>query len=179
MSCASNETVYGIWNTTAGGDSTPASVGSGAGNYYSGEVPQYACDGNFSNQYTNFGSCAAGANATSCGLNTGFYRTLQRGASLITGLQVCTPSGNPARDPITITFEGSNQPTSALNLGSSWTLLYSGPSGLATDPGRLACGIAQLFPSNTIWYTSYRFLVTLKRGSDSCTWYSEVQLIGY
>lgn len=49
-----------------------------------------------------------------------------------------------------ITFEGSNQPTSSLNLGSSWTLVYSGLSGLATDSGRFACGQPQLFPSNTV-----------------------------
>lgn len=99
--------------------------------------------------------------------------------SITLGFQICTPGSIPNRDPMTITFEGSNQPNSLLNLGSSWTLIYSGPSGLATDPGRLACGTPQLFPSNTVWYSSYRFLVTSKRGSDSSTWYSEIQLIGY
>jgi hypothetical protein len=88
-----------------------------------------------------------------CGLNTGFYRTPQRGASLIIGLQICTSLSAPARDPLTITFEGSNQPASVLDFGSSWILIYSGPSGLATDPGRLACGLLLLFPSSTVWYS--------------------------
>ncbi len=114
-----------------------------------------------------------------CGLNTGFYRTPERGASLLVGLQVCTCVSLPNRDPIIITLEGSNQPVSALNLGSSSTLIYSGPSGLATDPGRSACGIPQVFFSNSVWYTSYRFLVTSKRGADSCASYSEVQFFGY
>lgn len=130
------------------------------------------------NKYTSFGSCTAVSMAMSCGLNTGFYRTLPRGASLIIGFQICTPGSTPARDPITITLEGSNQPASVLPLGSSWSLIYSGSSGLAIDPGRLSCGIPQLF-SNSIWYLSYRFLVTSKRGSDSSTWYSDVLFIGY
>lgn len=178
FACATNETVYGVWNTTAGGNSTPALSGSGVGNYFPGEIPLCACDSNVNNKYTSFGSCTSASIATSCGLNTGFYRTLQRGASLIIGFQICTPASIPARDPTAITLEGSNQPASALHLGSTWTLIYSGPSGLATDPGRLACGMPQLF-SNSIWYLSYRFLVTSKRGSDSSTWYSDVLFIGY
>ncbi len=165
-----------MWNTTSRGDSTLSIPGSGVGNYYTGQIPLYACDNKLSDEYTSFGACGAGANTTTCGLNTGFYRTPPRGASLIIGLQVCTAGSLNARDPITITFEGSNQPTLALTLGSSWTLIYSGPSGLATDPGRTACGIPVLFPSNTVWY---RFLVTSKRSSESSTWYSEIQLFGY
>jgi hypothetical protein len=168
-----------VWNTTAGGNSTPSTVGLGIGNYYTGQTPICACDNNINTVYTDFGPCTNIGNTMTCGLNTGFYWTPQRGPSLIIGLQICTAAGLPARDPITITFEGSNQPNSSLNLGSSWALLYSGPSGLATDPGRVACGIPQLFESNSIWYSSYRFLVTSKRGNDSSTWYSEVQLIGY
>ncbi len=168
-----------MWNTTAGGDCTISTNGTNVGNYFSSQIPQYACDNNINDEYTHFGACTSVSSSVTCGLNTGFYRTPQRGPSLIIGLQICTGPGLPARDPITITFEGSNQATSLLHLGSSWTLLYSGPSGLATDPGRLACGISQLFAGNSVWYSSYRFLVTSKRGSDSSTWYSEVQLIGY
>ena len=167
-----------MWNTTAGGTSTLATAGSGIGQYYPTEMPTYVCDNSITNQYTSFGPCTVGNNSAVCGLNTGFYRTLQRGASLITGLQVCTGSSSTARDPITITFEGSNQAASVLNLGSSWTLLYTGPSGLTTNPGRQACGISQNFP-NAVWYYSYRFLVTSKRGNNSATLYSEVRLSGY
>jgi hypothetical protein len=167
-----------VWNTTAGGSSTPATAGSGIGQYYPTEMPLYVCDNNVTDRYTSFGPCTVGNNSAVCGLSTGFYRIPLRGASLITGLQVCTGSSSTARDPITITFEGSNQAASSLTLGSSWTLLYAGPSGLATDPGRQVCGPAQSF-SNSIWYNSYRFLVTSKRGNNSAALYSEVRLIGY
>ena len=179
MFCGSNETIHGVWNTTASVTSTPSISGSGSANgqYYYTEIPSYACDGSLSNQYTSFGACTVAGNTMACGTNTGFYRTPLRGASLITGLQVCTGSSTIARDPITITFEGSNQAASALNLGSSWTLLYTGQSGLATNPGRQACGTSQYF-TNSIWYYSYRFLVTSKRGNQSATSYSEVRLLG-
>jgi hypothetical protein len=179
LACMANETVYGVWNTTAGGDSTISTSGSNIGNYYPSQIPQYACDNNITDEYTNFGACNSSTMLMTCGVNTGFYRTPQRGPSLIIGLQICTGSNLLTRDPITITFEGSNQPTSLLNLGTSWALLYSGPSGLATDPGRTAWGSPQFFTNNSVWYSSYRFLVTSKRGVQSSTWYSEVQLIGY
>jgi hypothetical protein len=175
----SNETVYGLWNTFAGGNGTIALSGSSAGDYYPGEDPPNVCDNNFGTKYTNFGACNSGSNSVSCGSNTGFYRTPQRGASLLIGLQVCTGPNLPNRDPITITFEGSNQPNASLLLGSSWTLIYNGSSGLDADPGRLTCGTTQFFRNNSIWYSSYRLLVTSKRGVDTSTWYSEVQFIGY
>jgi hypothetical protein len=179
LACTASENIYGIWNTTAGGDSSLAGSGSAVGDYFPSEIPLYACDNNINNQYTSFGSCTSSGSSTTCGLNTGFYRTPLRGPSLIIGLQICTSGSATTRDPITITFEGSNQPAAALNSGSSWTLIYNGSSGLATDPGRRACGSPLLFPSNSVWYTSYRFLVASKRGVDSSTWYSEVQFFGY
>jgi hypothetical protein len=166
-----------LWNTTAGGDGTVATSGSGVGNYYPTEIPLYVCDDIYTDEYTNFGTCTSSGNSVTCGLNTGFYRTPQRGASLLIGIIVCTRTNLPTRDPIIITLEGSNQPVSSLNLGSSWTLIYNGPSGLAIDPGRSACGVSQIF-SNSVWYTSYRFLVVSKRGVDSSTSYGEVIFIG-
>lgn len=179
LTCSSNETIYAVWNTIAGGNAVLATVGSGVGNYYPGETPGNVCDNNYADKYTNFGTCTSASSSVTCGVNTGFYRTPQRGASLLVGLQICTCVSLPNRDPITITLEGSNQPTSALTLGSSWTLIYSGSSGLGTDPGRSACGAPQLFLSNTVWYTSYRLLVTSKRGADSSASYAEVVFIGY
>jgi hypothetical protein len=44
----------------------------------------------------------------------------------------------PARDPMTITIEGSNQPSSVLLFGSNWTLIYSGTSGFDSDPNDIA-----------------------------------------
>jgi hypothetical protein len=97
-----------VWNTTAGGNSTPSTVGLGIGNYYTGQTPICACDNNINTVYTDFGPCTNIGNTMTCGLNTGFYWTPQRGPSLIIGLQICTAAGLPARDPITITFEGSS-----------------------------------------------------------------------
>ncbi|CAF2888153.1 unnamed protein product [Rotaria sp. Silwood2] len=174
---SNSETVYGVWNTTAGGDSIPSSSGTSIGNYYPTEIPSYACDNNINSKYTNFGTCTSASSAMTCGVNTGFYVTPQQGPLLVIGLKICTSSNLSARDPMTITFEGSNQPASALHIGSSWTLLYNGSSGLSTDPGRLTCGVSQLFNNNSIWYASYRFLVTSKRGADASTWYSEVIFI--
>lgn len=173
---SNNETVYPIWNTTAGSDSTLATNGTGVGNYFPGELAPYACDSNMTSKYTNFGSCILSANQITCGSNTGFYRTSGKGPSLITGFQICTENNNPPRDPTVITLEGSNQSASVLHLGSSWNLIYNGPSGLATDPGRRNCGTVQSFANNSISYTSYRFLAVSKRGNGSCASYSEVKL---
>lgn len=178
FNCDNNETVYGVWNTTAGDDITSSVAGVDVGNYYFGEIPHNVCDNNILSKYTNFGPCTSSTNTTICGLNTGFYRTLQRGPSLIIGLQVCTANSKPLRDPITITFEGSNESPSALNLGSSWILIYRGVSGLTTDPGRYSCGIPQYFHENSIRYKSYRFLVTSKRGHESSVQYSDVVFFG-
>lgn len=112
-----------------------------------------------------------------CGVNTGFYLTLLQGSTFFRGLMVCTANVNSQRDPITITVEGSNSASAALTLGSSWTLLYNGPSGLAVDPGRSTCGPIQYFTSNMGSYASYRFLVTAKRGADSSTSYSEIKFV--
>lgn len=173
---SNNETVYPVWNTTAGSDSTVSKNGSGIGNFFPGELAPYACDSNTTSKYTSFGSCPSNSMLITCGSNTGFYRTSGKGPSLITGVQVCTENNNPPRDPILITLEGSNQPDPVLHLGSSWTLIYNGSSGLAIDPGRRTCGTIQTFPNNSVSYTSYRFLVVSKRGNMSCTSYSEVKL---
>jgi hypothetical protein len=63
-------------------------------------------------------------------------------------------------------------------LGSSWTLIYNGSSGLDTDPGRYNDGKVQYIPNNAIWYTSYRILTTSKRGNDTAVQYGEVSLFG-
>ena len=175
---SNNDTVYAVWNTIAGGDSTLSTSGSGIWNYFPGETAQSACDNNITIKNTSFGPCNASNRAIDCGSNTGFYRTLSRGPSLITALQVCTENANPPRDPMTITFEGSNQLTPALNIGSSWTLIYNGPSGLVIDPGRRSCGIVQSFSGHSVRYSSYRFLVTLKRSNGSSVSYADVKLFG-
>lgn len=89
------------------------------------------------------------------------------------------PYSIPERDPLTITIEGSNQSISALMLGSSWTLIYNGSTGLNPDPGRNNSGIIQNMSNNTSWYTSYRILVTSKRHISDAVHFGEIELLGY
>jgi hypothetical protein len=76
-------------------------------------------------------------------------------------------------------MEGSNQLPSKLIYGSSWTLIYNGSSGLKPDPGRLAYGSIQNLSNNSIWYSSYRFLITSKRGDSDAAHLDELELFGY
>lgn len=170
--------IYGIWNTTVGGNSIPSTPGLGIGQYAPGEAANNAFDSNTTTKYLNFGSCAVNVFRTDCGVNTGFYTELQRGPSRIIGLRLCTANDWPQRDPLTVSLEGSNLSGVALTLGSSWTPIYIGNSGLLTDPGRYSCGLIRAV-NNTVYYENYRFLVRSQRGSADSTQYSEVELHGY
>jgi hypothetical protein len=164
--------IIGLYNTIAGGP-----TGGSSGVYSSPfEEPPYVLDGSTHTKYLNFGSGGVP------GLNTGFYITpTASNASVARALRFGTANDSPYRDPITVTFEGSNASSvGALDLGSSWTLIYNGPTGISPviDPGRSIYVTQQDF-SNTIAYAYYRLLVTSKRGSDNSVQYSEVQIIGY
>ncbi|CAF1148145.1 unnamed protein product [Adineta ricciae] len=167
--------VYGVCNTPAGADSVAASAGEWQCHYMVRESPDKACDGNVSTKYLSFGACYNGGKGPTCGMGTGFYLELSRGPTLVNGMKVCTANDFDQRDPIHVSLEGSNLPGRDLSLGSSWTLLYDGSSGLETDPGRKECGPLQLF-NNTKEYRSYRFLVSAKRNISYSVQYSEVQL---
>ena len=181
LSIGANDTVIGLWATTAGGGGTLATPGWGAGNYVPIEPPTSAFDSNCSTKYTNYGMCSVNvfSSAPTCGLQTGFTLTLQRGATVIKALRFCTGNDHSPRDPSTMTLEGSNQNGSTLLLGSSWTLIYNGTTGLDVDPGRGNLGMTQTFYSNAIAYSSYRILITMIRGSDVATQYSELQLFAF
>ena len=60
-------------------------------------------------------------------------------------------------------------------LASGFVLLYAGPSGLETDPGRDQWGRAIEF-KNTTPYKTYRILITGTRAEADATQYSEVRL---
>lgn len=140
------------------------------------EQPPAAIDGSVNTKYLNFGS------GGSDGINSGFYvTTTTSSTSIARALLFATGSDSPNRDPITVTLEGSNAASgSALNSGSSWTMIYSGSTGISAivDPGRYTYGTQQNF-SNTMPYAHYRLLVTSKRGSDNSVQYSEAKIIGY
>ncbi|CAF1448146.1 unnamed protein product [Adineta steineri] len=99
--------VYGIYQTSIGQNSQELKPGCIVGTYPEGESPAKACDGDTSTKYLTFGECNEGETNIKCGLNTGFYLELERGASLVTGLQICTGGDSPSRDPLTVSLEGS------------------------------------------------------------------------
>ena len=174
-----NETIYGIWNTVASGNSTQSFVGTNTGNYYPNEQPENAFDLSIDTKYMNYGVCSISYMGDECGLNTGLYLTLQRGRSVLVSIRFCTAFDHTSRDPLTITIEGSNEPSSVLPYGTSWMLIYNGSTNLQPIMGRKECGENQTILNNFSWYTSYRILVTSKRGIDVGTQYSEIDLFGY
>ncbi|CAF1641331.1 unnamed protein product [Adineta ricciae] len=175
---AVNGTIGAVYNTSVGGDSTASTSGYGIGQYPPGQSPEAAWDNDTSTKYLNFGSCTISDNNNQCGLNTGVYFELQRGSTVVRALQMYTGSDHSERDPLIVTLEGSNQSGSNLTLGSSWTLIYNGNSGLQNDPGRMGGGSIQQI-NNTISYRSYRFLVSGKRSASDSVQYSELVLYGY
>ena len=156
-------------------------MGSGNNQYPSNaEKPFKGCDNDVMTKTLNFGPCDNDISNTGplCGLGTGIYIYPTRSASLAIGLQFCTGNDFPERDPTIITLEGSNfTPVGKLTLGSSWTLIYNGTTGLDIDPDRNMCGDVVPFP-NTASYKSYRMLITAKRAGANCAQYSEFKLYG-
>jgi hypothetical protein len=75
-----------------------------------------------------------------------------------------------------LTIEGSNANNTILGLGSSWTLIYNGTTGLTVHPGYNKPGLVQLVRSDVLSYSSYRFLFTSKRGLSSCIEIAEIEL---
>jgi hypothetical protein len=158
-----NEVVYGIWNTTVGGNSSISVAGSSTGNYYQGEPPMAVFDGNISSNYNNFGACNYMMKALSSGLNTGFYITLINGPMLLRAFRIRSGHYKAERDPLIITLETSNHNNTLLTLGSSWTLIYNDSSGLTNVTDRNVLGQTQMIINNSKWYSSDRLLVSAKK----------------
>ena len=172
-----SDSINAVWNTVAGGNSTTSTEGTGVGQWMSGTGPANAIDGNTATKYLNFGKLGAGESSADQGVGTGFYITPSRGASILTQFQMATADDVPDRDPLSITIEGSNATGTGLTLGSNWTSLYSGSSGLVTDPGRASWGEV-LSIANSNPYTSYRLLITSQAGVANCMQYGEVAFMG-
>jgi hypothetical protein len=172
-----DDPIFGVYNTTAG-----QSTGGFNGRYsVPAEEPSMAIDGLLSTKYLNFGNNGSGsANLSQPGINTGFYVTPNiSNASVACGLLFGVAADSPERDPITVTLEATN--STALNSSSSWTLIYSGPTGIdpVIVPNRSTYATLQVF-SNTIAYQNYRLLVTSQReGYSNAVQYSEAQIMGY
>lgn len=177
LTTTTTEIVYGIWNAVAGGDSMPAVQASmGVGTYYTGETPQNALDQSLFTKYSTTGnSTGAGLYNGYAGLNTGFYLTLSQCAAAPVQVRIGTGNDLTERDPLSITIEGSNG--GDLTTGSSWTLIYSGSTGLANVTDRETFGPYQSISSMGS-FASLRFLVTSKRDYSDYVQYSEVEFFG-
>ncbi|CAF3395091.1 unnamed protein product [Rotaria socialis] len=170
-----NDIINPIWNTKAGGNSFPASPGYGIGQYPPHEGPQNAFDLSVDTKYLSFGNDVEGDSTGEEGLHTGFYVTPNRDLSCAQGFYFTTADDFPERDPMMITIEGSYE--SNLTLGSSWNLIYNGPSGLEIDPGRKSTGMDKYILDEQ-WFSSYRVLVTAIRDQGNATQYSQFHLVG-
>jgi hypothetical protein len=143
----------------------------GANNFPAAESPTNAIDNNSATKYLNFAK-----------INAGFILTLSpdRASFPILGFRFRTANDAPERDPFTITIEGVNaaNPTAAASGPTTWTLLYNGVSGLATDPGRFGFGVEQDF-SNTLSFNTYRVLITGVRNAAAANsfQFSEIELM--
>ncbi len=171
--------MYAVWNTTAGGNSTPAVSGDYTGTYWPSQPPQNAFDNNITTEYTNHGSCNYTTGSLTCGTNTGLYLTFNSGPMTLIVFYFITDVDLSERDPMTITIEVSNLNRSAFTLGSSWTLIYNGSSGLTQTLGRSTMGMKQIVSNVSIPFASYRLLATSKRGIQASVSYSEFVIIGY
>ncbi|CAF1478968.1 unnamed protein product, partial [Rotaria sordida] len=171
--------IIGICNTIAGG----STIGGSGNNYPAAEYPPNAIDGNINTKYLNFGDGSTGCYGSAPpGINTGFYITPTiSNATVAIGLLFATSNDFPTRDPTTVTLEGTNETsTTALNSGASWTLIYNGSTGIDSyiDSNRLTYVSRQNF-SNTMAFSSYRLLVTAKRGVSNSVQYAEAHIMGY
>ena len=176
-----NEVVYGLWNTTAKNNGMLLTSNTTASVYYfSSEGPEKALDQNTGTKYLIYTrNCSGNANQGYCAINTGFYTTSQQDPTLLLAIQFTTGSDALGRDPLSITIEGSNATSSALMLGTSWSLIYNGSTGLNTNISRRTDGPYQCIQQSPASYMSYRVLVTSIRSTDAQVQYSELKLFGY
>lgn len=155
--------------------------GATPGSYWSTEPPQAVFDNNITTAYTSHGSCNSSfiSSSITCGQNTGLYFTQKNGPIIFVAFYFVTNPLYWERDPATVTIEGSNLNGSALTLGTSWTLIYNGSTGLNNGLGRSISGTLQMLPNIPIPFASYRILITSKLGFQTTTSYSELILFGY
>jgi hypothetical protein len=124
-------------------------------NFPAAEPPTAAFDNNTATKYLNFAE-----------LNTGVVVTPASGSAIVRGLRLTTANDAPERDPLTFTIEGTNDANPSTALGAAWSSIFSGDTGLATNPGRLTVGPSVTFPNATA-YTSFRVLFPTVRNSTT------------
>jgi hypothetical protein len=163
--------IVAIAATPGSNTSSLATSGGSSGNAYpTAEGPLNAINNQLGDKYLNFQQSGSGF-ITTLGTNGP--------AGIVYALRFGTAIDAPERDPVSVVLEGTNSPNPAITLNSIWTQIYSGPSGLAIDPGRLNIG-SRIDFTNTTVYSSYRLLVSNVRtpGSANSMAFGEVELIG-
>lgn len=160
---ARDDAIATVILTTAGG---PNHIS----NFKGGEGANHVMDGTLDSKYYN--SVFDGAHDP--GVNDGFVITPSQGG-IITAFQIATANDRPERDPVTITIEGSNDAHALEDLCSEFVVLYSGSTGLETDPARKQWGPSVVF-DNARAYKSYRVLITKTRGRGDGMQLSEMRL---
>jgi len=166
--------IVGVAATPGSATSTAATIGTAAGvnNYPAAESPDKAIDNDTptASKYLNFQKT-----------NAGFITTLTTNGpqATLSGLRFTAGNDAPERDPATVVIEGTNAANPTVTLNSAWTQIYSGPSGLAVDPGRNLPGTTVTFPTSAA-YSSFRVLVTGVRTDASANsfQFNEIELIG-
>lgn len=176
MFVPSNVTAHAIWNTTVGQNSLSATPGPGSGQYWPSHFPKNVFDGNWTSLFCSYGTANAMNGSVNGGVNAGVYLTVPEISFILKGFRIVRGQYSTARDPTRLTIEGSNQIGSALTLGASWTLIYNGTTGLDINPGNFQPGIRQDLLSNTLAFSSYRFLMTVPRASTTCIEYAEIEM---
>lgn len=171
---SATDVMYGV--AAAPGDQFSDFLNNGI-NYPGGEAPAKSTDGNLDSKYLNFGKT-----------NVGFLIVPSMGPSKLTSVQMATANDSPNRDPMTISIEGTNEPFNPQTylgvFNTSWTLVYSGSSGLealsADDAtGRKVWGVEKpIVGAGT--FTYYRVLITTLRdaGGANSMQFSEIALNG-
>ena len=185
-----SDPIVGFDNATVGGDATNANSsipGVGVqGNWTTAERPPKSLT------LVPFGPAAGTTNDVKwydgSGLNVGFYitpsaPTLGGAPSVLTGIEFATANdtaGNPNRNPITVSIEGSDATGTALNSGSSWTVIdASVNTGLASIVSSPNSWAPEVQFANTTPYTSYRVIITgLQNGGGGGMQFGQVQLFG-
>ncbi|CAF1045237.1 unnamed protein product [Adineta steineri] len=172
-----SDPIYAIWCTEIGGESFPVTPGYQIGQFPPDEGPQNIFDLNNQTKYFCYGKYAADHYFDEkAWFRAGFFVTPTRGITCALGFYFGTANDFPERDPMMITIEGSNETNPMI--GSNWTLIYNGSSGLEIDPGRNSCGIEQHI-LNDKWFSTYRILVTKTRDESDGAQYSQFYFFGH
>ena len=140
-----------------GGVFAPATQGAPAGNanmYPIDGLPAFVIDNGATSRYRNFGEVFTGFVVT-----PNFGHNI--GGTFVSSFSLITAPDAPERDPLAFTLEG----TQGDPLTGSYSLIFSGSTGLDVDPGRTAAKLTA-FPVVGA-FTSYRVIFPTVRNSTA------------